>query len=110
MKWKYLWLVSLFAFSSANGAENEDYKICTVGGYFSGTDDKFLSGLAAHLASKKKILTNPICIAVWKNAHAFGVHHSKTGKIESDAEGIVIRQANEFSAQVYDAVSASISP
>ena len=81
MQWKYLWLVLLFAFSGATGAENEDYKICAVGGYFSGAEDKFLSGLAAHLASKKKILTSPICVAVWKNAHAFGVHHSKTGKI-----------------------------
>jgi hypothetical protein len=110
MQWKYLWLVLLFAFSSASGAEDEDYKICTVGGYFSGTGDKFLSGLAAHLASKKRILTNPICVAVWKNSHAFGVHHSRTGKIESDAVGIVVQQASEFSAQVYDAVSANISP
>ena len=43
MQWKYLWLVLLFAFSSANGAENEDYKICAVGGYFSGADDRFLA-------------------------------------------------------------------
>ena len=110
MKWKYLWLVLLFVFPSASGAEDEDYKICAIGGYFSGAEDKFLSGLAAHLASKKKILTNPICVAVWKNAYTFGAHHSKTGKIESDAEGIIVRQASEFSAQVYDAVSASINP
>ena len=109
MKRKYLWLLLLLAFSNASGVEAEDYQICSIGGYFAGTEDKFLSGLAAHLAAKKKILTNPICVAVWKNAHAFGVHHSRTGKIESDAEGIVVRQASEFSAQVYDAVSASIS-
>lgn len=110
MKRKYLLLLLLLVFSNAGGAETEDYQICSVGGYFAGAEEKFLSGLAAHLAAKKKILTNPICVAVWKNAHAFGVHHSRTGRIESEAEGVVVKQANEFSAQVYDAVSASISP
>ena len=53
---KNLFLLLFFAiFSSTATATEEDYKLCTIGGYFSGTNDKFLSGLAAHIAEKKHV-------------------------------------------------------
>src|SRR4051794_9770785 len=82
MRKKWLSLIFLAAFSSPGFAAEKDhkpvakaekdYKICTVGGYYSGTDDKFLAGLATHMAQKRNILHDPICGALWRNAYKIG--------------------------------------
>ena len=108
MRMKWFSIIFFFAFSSQSVAEEKDYKICNVGGYFSGTGDKFLSGLAAHIAQKKNILSDPICSALWENAHRMGEKLSKTGKIKEQAEGEIAQQAAAFSEKVYEAVSAGI--
>jgi hypothetical protein len=107
---RMLWIaVVLFVgFSSSSMAAEQDYRLCTVGGYFSGTQDKFLSGLAAHIAEKKKIFGNPICNAAWENAFRIGEKLYKTGRVQDQAEGEIIHQAAAFSSKVYDAISARI--
>jgi hypothetical protein len=96
------------SFSSSSIAAEQDYRLCTVGGYFSGTQDKFLSGLAAHIAQKKNIFGNPICNAAWENAFRIGEKLYKTGRVQDQAEGEIIHQAAAFSSKVYEAISARI--
>jgi hypothetical protein len=109
MRMKWFSLVFFVAFSSPSVAAEKNYKICTAGGYFAGADDKFLSGLATHMAQKKNILNDPICGALWRNAHKIGEIISKTGKIHDEAEGNVVQDATEFSGKVYDVVSSKIN-
>jgi hypothetical protein len=119
MKMKWLSLIFFAAFSSPGFAAEKDrkpavkaekdYKICTVGGYYSGTDDKFLAGLATHMAQKKDILHDPICGALWRNAYKIGATVTKTGAIHDQAEEIAVKEATEFSRKVYEAVSRNIN-
>jgi|APThiThiocy_ev2_2_1041544.scaffolds.fasta_scaffold00540_15 hypothetical protein len=120
MRMKWLSLIFFAAFSSSSpgfAAEKDtkpvakaekDYKICTVGGYYSGTDDKFLSGLATHMAQKRNILHDPICGALWRNAYKIGATVTKTGAIHDQAEEIAVKEATEFSRKVYEAVGKDI--
>ena len=84
-------LLFLLVFSSTVTATEEDYKLCTIGGYFSGTNDKFLSGLAAHIAEKKHVFGDPICEAAWANGYRVGEKLTKTGKIKDPSEREIIR-------------------
>lgn len=108
MRLKWFLIMLFFAFSSPSFAVEKDYKICNAGGFFSGTNDKFLSGLAAHMAKKKHILDDPICTALWKNASRMGEKLSETRRVREQAEEEVLHQAAVFSAKVYEAVSAGI--
>jgi hypothetical protein len=101
-------IMLFFVFSSPSIAAEKDYKICNVGGFFSGTNDKFLSGLAAHIAQKRHILDDPICSALWKNASRMGEKLSETRRVKEQAEEEIVQQASAFSEKVYEAVSAGI--
>lgn len=104
-----LFLVLLgLSFSSAVAASEEDYKLCTIGGYFSGTNDKFLSGLAAHIAEKKHIFGDPICEAAWANGYRVGEKLTKTGKIKESAEREIVQQATAFSSKIYETISSRV--
>ena len=101
-------LLFLLVFSSTVTATEEDYKLCTIGGYFSGTNDKFLSGLAAHIAEKKHVFGDPICDAAWANGYRVGEKLTKTGKIKDPSEREIIRQATAFSSKIYETISSRV--
>ena len=105
-----LFLLSFFiAFPSIGVASEEDYKLCTIGGYFSGTNDKFLSGLAGHIAEKKHVFGDPICEAAWANGYRIGQKLTKTGKITEPAEREIIHQATTFSAKIYETIASRLN-
>jgi hypothetical protein len=101
-------LLFLLVFSSTVTATEEDYKLCTIGGYFSGTNDKFLSGLAAHIAEKKHVFGDPICDAAWANGYRVGEKLTRTGKIKDPSEREIIQQATAFSSKIYETISSGI--
>ncbi|MDE2365573.1 MAG: hypothetical protein KGM95_01410 [Betaproteobacteria bacterium] len=108
MRTRFLLAVLFLVFSTPGIANEKDYQLCTIGGYFSGTHDKFLSGLAAYVAKKKNVFGNPICNAAWENAYRIGEKLYKTGRVQEQAEEEIIHQAAAFSAKVYEAISARI--
>jgi hypothetical protein len=101
----YVWVV----FASASYAAEKNFEICTAGGYFSGAQDRFLSGLALHIRVKRELLNNHICNALWKNAYAVGENLSKTGKIGNQEEADIVKEATEFSTAVYDLLSSKLN-
>lgn len=104
-----LLVVAFLSFSSPGVlAVEKDYRLCSVGGFFSGTNDKFQSGLAAHIAKKKHLIGDPICSALWGNAYKIGEKLSKTGKVKEEAEEEVVEQARAFSEKIYEAISKKI--
>ena len=50
---KLLLIFVLAAFSSPSIAADKDYTMCSTWGYFMGHGDKFLEGLAGHVAAQK---------------------------------------------------------
>ncbi|MDQ3184892.1 MAG: hypothetical protein M3Q16_00160 [Pseudomonadota bacterium] len=92
--------MSMMALPSSGVAAEKDYPLCTVGGYFSGSGDKFLSDVAKNIVQERNIFGDPICNAAWKNGYKTGENFSKTGKAKNHAEKFVFEQAAEFKAQV----------
>ncbi len=97
-------LLLLFSTLSSH-AETAD-QLCTAGGYYSGTEDRFLSGLAAHILIQRNQLGTPACGALWREAVKVGEHFSKTGKPRPSDERAISEAAN-FSRKVYDAITKS---
>lgn len=97
-------LLLLFSTSSSH-AETAD-QLCTAGGYYSGAQDRFLSGLATHILNQRNQLSTPACGALWKEAAKVGEHFSKTGKLRPSDERVISESAN-FSRKIYDAISRS---
>jgi hypothetical protein len=95
-------LILMVAFPGSSPAAEKDYPLCTLGGYFSGSGDKFLSELAKNIAQKSNILGDPICNAAWKNGYKAGENVSRTGKPQNLAETFVFQQAAEFRAHASD--------
>lgn len=90
----------LSPFCYAESAE----QICTAGGYYSGANDHFMSGLAAHILSQRNQLSTPSCGALWREAAEVGRYFSKNGKARpSDAR--VITEAANFGGKVYDSIA-----
>lgn len=97
-------LLLLFSISSSHAETAE--QLCTAGGYYSGAQDQFLSGLAAHILNQRNQLGTPACGALWREAVKVGEHFSKTGKLRQSDER-VISEAGNFSRKVYDAITKS---
>ena len=102
-------LACLMGLSSATVATEKDFKICTAGGYFSGAQERFLSGLAMHMVVKRELLNSRACNALWKSAYTVGENFSKTGKIRNEEEGNIAKDAAEFSTRVYELLSSKIN-
>jgi sugar/nucleoside kinase (ribokinase family) len=85
-------------------------QVCIVGGYFSGAQDKFMSGLATHMLEEKGVLGAASCSSAWRNAYDVGVSFSKSGKIANSSEAEVVKHAAEFSAKVYSSVAKGMTP
>ena len=93
-------LIVFIAFSTLSIAAGKDYPLCTLGGYFSGSGDKFLSEIARNTAQKGNIFGDPICKAAWRNGYKAGENLSRMGKPQNQAEQFVFQQAAEFRAQI----------
>ena len=98
----------LAVFTNSSIAAEKDYKISSIGGFFSGSGEVFLSGLALHIRVKQIDLDEPICAAAWKNAIVIGLHFSTTGKFRNQTDRTVGSQAATFKSQVYDAVISNM--
>ena len=100
----------LFLVATPSFAGDNTLQVCVAGGYFSGAQDRFMSGLATHILEKKGILGTESCNAAWKDAYEVGVSFSKSGKVANSSEAAVIKRAAEFNIKVYSAIAKSMEP
>lgn len=105
-----LLITVLILFSSATSAiaADEDLNICNVGGYYAGTQDHFMSGLAQYILHKRGLLGTVTCSALWKSAYDVGASVSRTGKIANTNEAEIVKQASFFSEKIYSNIATSI--
>lgn len=91
-------------------ANDETLQVCTAGGYFSGADDKFLSGLATHILVKNGALNTEPCRSAWSKAYDVGVSFSKSGRITREPEAAIVKSAAKFSSRAYAAILKNMEP
>lgn len=86
-------------------ASDKNLEICAAGGYYSGAQDRFMSGIATYVLKMKGALPlDAHCSAVWKSAYNVGELFSKTGKVANKSDAKIIKEAAEFSDKIYAAV------
>lgn len=102
-------LVCLEGLVSPSFAAEEDFRICTVAGYYMGTQERFLGGLAFYMAGERGLIQNGVCTALVKSGHAVGESLSKTGKVSNQEEANILLEANEFGTKVYKLLSSKIN-
>jgi len=91
---------------SINGYAGESEQLCTAGGYYSGAQDRFLSGVATHILQKRGELGSNKCSSLWHAAFDVGARFSRTGQMKS-TDSVVFNDASAFSTKIYSAVANS---
>ena len=89
-------------------AVDDKYKICFVNGFFNGSNEDLLAGIATHIQVKKGLLNHPLCSAAHQNAYRVGEMLSHGGKLENQNEEKILSYAMDFKKQVYDFISSNI--
>ena len=106
---KYWLLILLYLFSSQNAyAENDPYAICSIGGFFRGTDNKFMSGITTHIITRKNIFNNPTCIELHNKSFQLGRNLVAGDNINKQQEIKIINAANDFREKVYKTISTQM--
>ena len=98
----------LIASTTSAIAADENLNICIAGGYYSGAQDRFMSGIAQHILQKRGLLGTVNCNALWKSAYEVGASLSKAVKIPTKNEAEILTHATTFSEKVYSNISASM--
>ena len=93
---------------SAVAAEKDPYAICSIGGFFRGTSNKFMSGITTHIITRKKIFNNPTCIRLHNESFQLGRKLVAGDNINDPAELDVINMANDFRDNVYKTISTQM--
>ena len=89
-------------------AAEANLEICNAGGYFSGAQDRFMSGLAMHILTTQGQFGTPTCSALWKSAYDVGASVSRTGKFANNNEAEITKQAANFAEKVYSATAKNM--
>jgi len=106
---KYILLILLYLFASSYAlADNDPYAICSTGGFFRGTNNKFMSGITTHIISRKKIFNNPTCIELHNKSFKIGRKLVAGDNINNQQEIKIINSANDFREKVYKTISVQM--
>lgn len=106
---KYLLMFLLYLSIAVNAfADSDSYGICSTGGFFGGTNNKFMSGITAHIISRKEISNNAACIKLYNQAFKLGRKIAAGDNINNPQEIKIINKANDFRAKVYNTISTQM--
>ncbi len=103
---KYYLTIFLYLFASPTAfADSDPYAICSIGGFFRGANNKFMSGITTHIISRKKIFNNPTCIKLHNKSFKLGRKLLAGDNINDKQEINIIDSANDFRERVYETIS-----
>lgn len=89
-------------------ADSDPYAICSIGGFFRGTDNKFMSGITTHIISRKQIFDDPTCITLHNKSFQLGRKVVAGENTNNQDELKVINDANDFREKVFKSISTQI--
>jgi len=104
------YLIVLLSLITSPGAfaQDDPYEICSIGGFFRGTDNKFMSGITTHIITRKNIFNNPTCIALHNKSFQLGRNLVAGDNIDKPQEIKIINAANDFREKVYKTISVKM--
>jgi len=97
-------LLLLAAMLAGNATADDLDELCAAGGYYSGAQDRFMSGVATHILQKRGVLGTSLCSSQWQIAFQVGERFSKTGQSNPE-DSPVLRHVTAFSTKVYSSVA-----
>lgn len=106
---KLFLVMLLFLSVTANAfADDDPYAICSIGGFFRGSNNKFMSGITTHIITRKKIFNNPTCIKLHNKSFQLGRKIVAGDNINNQQEIKIINDANDFRGKIYESISRQI--
>lgn len=96
------------SFHSANAAEDDPYAICSIGGFFRGTSNKFMSGITTHIITRKEMSNDTRCISLHNKSFQLGRKVVAGDNINDPADLDIINMASDFRENVYETISAQM--
>ena len=100
----YLTLIIAQVISGLSIAGDINYKFCSIAGFYMGSKDEFLGGLALNKMVKDNLYSNSVCTAVYKEAYSVGEYLSIHGKVRNQADSEILNSAGEFKTRVQNSI------
>jgi hypothetical protein len=91
-----------------HAAEDKDYTICSVAGFYEGNNNRFLMELAERIAAKNNLFGDEHCTAALKEGRAVGERFNKPGVERRAMDYEIIRNATHFSNLIYDSILSRV--
>lgn len=96
---KVILMILLVLVSYAANAKDDNYKYCSIAGYFTGVEDHFY----ASIASRKMwelYFNDSICSALYRDGLNIGKSVKKNNSAKEGSEVDIFSQAAEFKAKI----------
>jgi hypothetical protein len=108
MKLNSFYLIAFMLVSCAVNANDKDYTICAVAGFYAGDNNRFLTDLAERVAAKNNLFGDERCSQALKEGKAAGERFSKPGVERRVTDNEIIRSATHFSNLIYDSILSRV--
>jgi hypothetical protein len=108
MKLKYFCIFVLFLTANTCPANDKDYSICAVAGYYTADNNRLLTDLAERIAAKNNLFGDDKCTQALKDGKETGLRISKAGAVRTDQDYVIQRQAIRFSDLIYDSILSRV--
>ncbi len=108
MKLKSFCVVVLMLISYQGQTAEKDYTICSVAGFYEGTNNRFLTDLAERVVAKNNLFGDEQCTLALKEGKFAGERFSKPGADRRVTDYEIIRTAHNFSTLIYNAILSKV--
>lgn len=90
------------------GADDKDYSICEIAGFYEGDGNRFLYELALRIVDKNRLGSESECSVAMKNGKDVAIKFLKPGKSKTEEDSRILGEAAHFSNVVYDAILSRV--
>lgn len=108
MKLKYICIFVLLLTTFTCAANDKDYSICAVAGYYSVDNNRMLTDLAERIAAKNNLFGDEKCSQALKDGKETAMRLSKPGTVRTEQDYAINRQAVRFSDLIYDSILSRV--
>lgn len=100
----------LLVVSAAHATETGDkrYSMCSVAGYYDGSNNRFMSDIAMRVVEKNHLNSDSECTSAFKTGKDLGIKFSKPGRVKNEEESEIINDATHFGNMIYDAILSRV--
>ena len=109
MKLNTFWFLGLMLVSGiSHAAAEKDYSLCSVAGFYEGSNNRFLTDLAERVATKNNLFGVESCNVAFKEGKAVGERSIKPNAERRVTDIEIIRNAQSFSNSIYNSLLSRV--